>query len=70
MAAAQNAVRHGTHSGWTVKDPFKSEVFIQNNGQFNNPDGQSEKNILYGINNGDLKVYFTPSGLSYHVINI
>ena len=76
---SQNAVQGSTFSklihsqekrGWTVKDPFRSEVFIENKGQFDKPDGQTLENVKYAINNGDLKVYFTPSGLSYHVANI
>jgi gliding motility-associated-like protein len=55
--------------GWIVKDPFKSEVFIENKGQFYNPDGQPENNIAYAISNKDLHVYFSPNGLSYHVID-
>ncbi|MCB0397491.1 MAG: gliding motility-associated C-terminal domain-containing protein [Flavobacteriales bacterium] len=55
---------------WTVTDPFSAEVFIENNGQFDQPDGQPLKDVRFAINNQGLKVYFTPSGFSYHVINI
>ncbi len=67
---ASNNNPYNSNEGWTVNDPFKAEVFIENKGQFNKPDGQSQENILYGINNGELKVYFSPSGLSYHMINV
>ncbi len=55
---------------WNIQEPFKSEVFIENKGQFDQPDGQAEMQVQYGINNGGLKMYFSPNGLSYHIINI
>ncbi|MCW3076895.1 MAG: hypothetical protein JWO32_1504 [Bacteroidetes bacterium] len=45
-------------------DVFGNRVFIKNNGQFNK-DVPQEPNIKYGYFNGNEKVYFTPSGLTY-----
>lgn len=47
-------------------DVFGRRVFIKNNGQFNKdiPDGNK---VLYGYVNGDEKVYFTSTGLTYYI---
>lgn len=38
---------------WTIKNPFKNEVFIENNGQFSRPNGQNVKmyNMQFKIMN-------------------
>ncbi len=56
--------------GWTLEAPFEQKVFIENKGQFSNPDRQPLKDVQYAINNGELKVYFTPAGFSYHISNV
>ena len=47
-------------------DVFGRRVFIKNNGQFNN-DIPNGNNIEFGYVNGDEKVYFTSTGLTYHI---
>jgi len=48
---------------WT-KDPFDQQVFIENKGQFDT-DTYSKDKILFQVKLGDVKGYFTTSGLIY-----
>jgi len=48
---------------WT-KAPFDHQLFIENKGQFNADIKTSEK-ILYQVILGDVRAYFTPSGIVY-----
>src|SRR6185436_8809054 len=56
-----------SQNGWTVKDPFKSQVIIENKGQFNK--GQSLKPVLYAVDDRGMHIYFSKSGFAYDVIN-
>ncbi len=48
-------------------DVFGSRVFIENKGQFNHEAKTSEP-IMYALDNGDEKIYFTAKGLIYKLI--
>ena len=48
---------------WVVTNPFKTDVFIENAGQFDNW-AKTSKKIKYVINNGD-GIFFTQNGLTF-----
>lgn len=53
---------------WTYTDPFNTDVFIENYGQFNNwTTGSGE--ILYAINKKE-KIFFSQQGLTFRVDKI
>jgi len=50
---------------WTAKNPFNTDVFVENLGQFNNW-VVSENPIKYAINKGD-KIFFDQQGLTFRI---
>ena len=65
IANAQ-AVNSEHKSGWLTNNPFKTDVFIKNLGQFDNWARTPEK-IKYVVNNGD-NIFFTQKGLTYKLV--
>ena len=55
-----------TTSGWTTNNPFHTDVFVENKGQFNNW-AKSNLPILYAVNNAD-KIFFTKQGVVFKLI--
>ena len=57
------------NTNWTASRST-NQVFIENKGQFDvrHPDLQG-KGIQYAIDGGSTMVYFTPSGVTYHLNN-
>jgi gliding motility-associated-like protein len=53
------------HSDWSVTDPFHQSGFISNVSQFDGKDGNKNSNILFGIANDGVEVYFTSTGYTY-----
>src|SRR3972149_4913004 len=51
------------NSGWTTNNPFKTDVFVENSGQFNDW-AKTPSAIKYAINNSD-KIFFTQQGLTF-----
>ena len=54
-----------TSSGWTTNNPFHTDVFVENKGQFNDW-AKSTLPILYAVNNAD-KIFFTKQGVIFRV---
>ena len=50
-------------NNWTTTNPFQTDVFVENFGQFDSWAKTTEP-IKYAINNSD-KIFFTPHGLVY-----
>ncbi|MGD0711122.1 MAG: gliding motility-associated C-terminal domain-containing protein [Bacteroidales bacterium] len=50
---------------WTTNNPFKTDVFIENFGQFNNWINTSDS-IKFAINNSE-KIFFLPNGIIYRL---
>jgi len=50
---------------WTKKNPFEQKAFIENKGQFDGKDNQSNSQIRFGIQDEHQQVFFTSSGLTY-----
>jgi len=61
---AQNKIK----KDWTITNPFKTDVFIENFGQFNNW-VKSPEIIKYVINSSE-KIFFTPNGYSIRLDKI
>ena len=55
-------------SGWTTNNPFHTDVFVENKGQFNNW-VEHELPILYAVNNSD-KIFFTKQGVIFRLQKI
>jgi gliding motility-associated-like protein len=55
-------------SAWVTNNPFKTDVFIENFGQFDNW-ATTESKIKYAINKGD-KIFFTAHGYTIRVDKI
>ena len=53
-------------SGWTTNNPFHTDVFVENKGQFNNW-VETKTPVLYAINNSD-KIFFTKQGVIFKLI--
>ncbi len=51
-------------SKWSVSQPFSNRVFIENKGQFNEKIPEGEK-IICGVENGNMRIYFTAQGMYY-----
>ncbi len=66
LSAQTTASGQSPIGGWAVKDPFEQKVFIENKGQFDEKNQQAEK-IRYGVDDGEMHLYFTEKGLSYHI---
>src|SRR5882724_8203775 len=52
-------------SGWTAKNINSTKSFIENKSQFNGKDQRADSKILFGAQEGDVKIYFTNNGLTY-----
>lgn len=52
-------------SKWTTGNPFKTDVFVENFGQFNNWAKETSA-IKYAVNNSD-KIFFTQHGLTFRL---
>ena len=57
-----------TPSGWTTNNPFHTNVFVENKGQFNNW-AKSKLPILYAVNNSD-KIFFTKNSVIFKIEKI
>src|SRR5437879_2899931 len=51
-------------SDWSA-NPFHQNAFIENKGQFDDQDGIKNSEIIFGIQNDGVEIYFTPKGLTY-----
>ena len=51
-------------SGWTTNNPFNTNVFVENKGQFNDW-VKTTLPILYAVNNAD-KIFFTKQGVIWN----
>jgi len=54
--------------GWTTNNPFRTDVFIENFGQFNKW-VKHNLPILYAVNNSD-KIFFTKQGVIFKLIKL
>ena len=64
--SAQNITnRQIPNKSWTTNNPFKTDVFVENYGQFNTW-APSKLPIKYAINNSD-KRFFTQQGLIFRL---
>jgi len=50
---------------WTINDPFRQKVFIQNKGQFDDMNNLPGSGIQYAIDDPGSRIFFTPHGLTY-----
>jgi gliding motility-associated-like protein len=57
-----------TQTGWTTDNPFKTDVFVENYGQFDTW-AKSSSPILYAVNNSD-KIFFTKQGVIFKLQKI
>ena len=57
-----------TPSGWTTNNPFHTDVFVENKGQFNNW-AESKLPIIYAVNNAD-KIFFTKQGVVFKLVKL
>ena len=55
-----------TPSGWTTRNPFHTDIFVENKGQFDNW-AKSNLPISYAVNNAD-KIFFTKQGVVFKLI--
>ncbi|MDD5570204.1 MAG: hypothetical protein PHD97_03510, partial [Bacteroidales bacterium] len=55
-------------SGWLTTNPFKTDLFVKNYGQFDNW-LKTDKKIEYVINSAD-KIFFTNNGLTFEIKKI
>ncbi len=53
-----------TSKGWSL-NPYEQKVFIENQGQFNGKDKLRNSQILFGVDNLGVQMYFTAKGLTY-----
>ena len=66
QSAKPNQVKQNhSSSGWTTNNPFHTDVFVENKGQFNNWI-ESKLPVLYAVNNSD-KIFFTKQGLIFRL---
>ena len=65
LLQATHAQRKNAAKEWTTSDPFKTDVFIENYGQFNNWIN-SKDTVKYAINNSQ-KIFFLPTGIIYRL---
>ena len=65
LAAISLVGNNPVRSGFTFgNDVFGTRVFVENKGQFDSKPSKGKK-ILYALDNGNEKIYFTISGLIY-----
>ncbi|MEO6883888.1 MAG: gliding motility-associated C-terminal domain-containing protein [Bacteroidia bacterium] len=50
---------------WLGANPFESNFFIKNMGQFDGATNLTSDKVLYGIRNEGMEMYFTANGLTY-----
>ncbi len=50
--------------GWTT-DPFRQHAFIENKGQFDGKDKRRNSEIMYGVSNDGVDIYFTKEGITW-----
>lgn len=62
-AQTHSAIKKEPHTKWTT-DPFDHQIFIENKGQFDK-EVATDKKILFQARLGDVKAYFTPSGVLF-----
>jgi len=55
-----------SNSIWNVEDPFKTNVFIENKGQFDDAELTNEK-IWFGTNQMGMNIAFTNTGIYYRI---
>ena len=60
-----NTNQSKTPNGWTTNNPFKTDVFVENHGQFNNWAITSSP-ILYALNNSDM-ILFTKKSIIFRL---
>ncbi|MBI4947450.1 MAG: gliding motility-associated C-terminal domain-containing protein [Bacteroidetes bacterium] len=54
---------NNTNSGWTSNNPFHTDVFVENFGQFDNR-ANTDSPVKYAVNNSD-KIFFTQKGVTF-----
>jgi len=55
----------GDKKGWTTDNPFQTDVFVENQGQFNSW-AKSDLPIKYAVNNSD-RIFFTPQRVVFRL---
>ncbi|MBL7892995.1 MAG: hypothetical protein JNL63_10220 [Bacteroidia bacterium] len=65
VAQFEASVSAGTSKGWIRNDVFQDKVFIENKGQFAEKEKQLNSDILFGLNEGEMQVYFSSNGITY-----
>ncbi len=51
---------------WVISQSFADEVFIENKGQFNEKNSATSP-VLYAVESGEMKMYFSEAGVSYYL---
>ena len=64
---AQNISKKNNNS-WSTKDPFKTDVFVENFGQFDTW-AKTSAPIKYAVNSSD-KIFFTQQGVTFRLVKI
>lgn len=62
---AQSTSTVSAQTGWVDSTLFSPKLFIENKGQFDNAPYLSSMPILYGVRNGNTKIFFSKNKIAY-----